>query len=364
MLAGALASALGGSLAVSAWWGRRRALVLGGITLVAALSLMVRPNPEVWWRWVIVVAAMALLGSSRRWRPVAMSVLLVAAAVDLITWAKPQLPRAPAEWFYPRTSVIDVLAEASATLIPSRVVGEGRALYPHHLAIHGLEDLRGHDPLGRADLGRVLGSVFGFSPSAENYFASFLEVTHPFLDALNVSTIAVAQLSDERPGLVRRGAGGRHTVWSNPGVLPRWFIASRAEVVPPEDLPAWLRALTDPRVVAIDPGAKLPDRLEGTPTRVESLGVRAPGFERLAIDPVAQPRLLATSLPWPEGWTAQADGRKLRSVVVNGAFFGAELPPQVSRVEFRFRPPGLITGLVLGVLSWLVALGLWWRRER
>jgi uncharacterized membrane protein YfhO len=41
----------------------------------------------------------------------------------------------------------------------------------------------------------------------------------------------------------------------------------------------------------------------------------------------------------------------METLVVNGAFLGVHLPAGASRVELRFRPPGLLPGLLLGLLG-------------
>lgn len=360
MLAGGLASALAGALAAPRLWLRPRAAAVVALAVAASASLWVDADPWVIGSWVALALALGL-ATLPRTRPAAMPLVVVVALVDLGAWASPQLPHGRPEWFYPRTAVIDKLEAASRTREPGRVVGEGRALYPHHLAIYGLEDVRGNDPLGRADLGRALGAVFEFAPTAEDYFASFLHVDHPFLDALNVTAILSHQRGRERRGLVWAGVGSGHSVWRNRGVLPRWFIASQVDVVAAGELPDWLRNLDDPRRVAIDPGrTQLP--LGGTVTAVRPSGQRRPGIEPLRVEPVAETRLLATSLTWPEGWTARAPGREeLETLVVNGAFLGVVVPPGVADLVLEFTPPGLPVGLGVGVVAWLLAAALWWR---
>jgi len=94
-----------------------------------------------------------------------------------------------------------------------------------------------------------------------------------------------------------------------------------------------------------------PRRWAPLAVRVESL---APGRIELRLPPGGE-KLLATSLTIPEGWRAVSDDLELRTVTVNGAFFGAVVPEKVSRVRLEFTPPGLRIGVVIFLIS-LVAL--------
>ncbi|HXO26840.1 MAG TPA: YfhO family protein, partial [Thermoanaerobaculia bacterium] len=69
-------------------------------------------------------------------------------------------------------------------------------------------------------------------------------------------------------------------------------------------------------------------------------------------------KLLATSLPLPAGWTAAAEGRALRRVLVNTAYLGVVVPAGVARVDLAFVPPGFRLGAVLSVLGALAVSSL------
>jgi uncharacterized membrane protein YfhO len=81
------------------------------------------------------------------------------------------------------------------------------------------------------------------------------------------------------------------------------------------------------------------------------------GRQRLRLKPGEQ-RLLATSLPFPEGWQASAGGQRLATVTVNNAFLGVIVPAGAEEVELRFVPPGLYFGLIGFSVSLLVVIGL------
>jgi uncharacterized membrane protein YfhO len=93
-----------------------------------------------------------------------------------------------------------------------------------------------------------------------------------------------------------------------------------------------------------------------------SVASLSPG--RIELDvPGSGDRLLATSLPMPEGWKAGP----LETVVVNGAFLGVHVPPGVSRVDLRYSPPGFLAGVLAGAASGLAVLAfllLPWAKAR
>jgi hypothetical protein len=95
------------------------------------------------------------------------------------------------------------------------------------------------------------------------------------------------------------------------------------------------------------------------PRAVEILAAR-PGRLELRVAG-AGPRLLASSLPSPAGWRATTrSGARLRTVVVNGAFFGTVLPGGTDRLVLGYLPPGFVLGGWLSLLGALAvgALGL------
>jgi hypothetical protein len=227
--------------------------------------------------------------------------------------------------------------------------------------MHGFEDLRGHDPLARADRLAVLAAVFGFSPNADAYFSPFRQIDHPLLDRLNVTAVVSPFRTGRRQGFALRGSFGPHLVWFNRGVLPRWFFPERVEVVDPAARGEWLRALDNPRRVSLDAAdADVLVDLDLVPTAVVAVA-RRPGREVLQVTASPRPRLLATSIPWPEAWRATVDEVPGRIVPLDGAFVGVLVPPGCTRVVLGFTPPGLRLGLIASMLA-VVGLALVVRR--
>lgn len=75
-----------------------------------------------------------------------------------------------------------------------------------------------------------------------------------------------------------------------------------------------------------------------------------------------EPALLVVRDAWFPGWSARVDGRPVEVVRVDGAFMGLRVPAGSSRVELRFRTPGLTAGLLLSALAWLGLLAFFLRR--
>jgi membrane protein YfhO len=125
-------------------------------------------------------------------------------------------------------------------------------------------------------------------------------------------------------------------------------------VIRENEVSSWIAALQDPRRVAVfDP------RAAGWVGAAGEVIERSGSPGRMLLDvPGEGDRLLATSLPQPEGWRAAAGGRPLDTVTVDGAFLGVHIPAGVSRVELRFRPPGFMAGLGIGLLALAATIGL------
>ncbi len=63
------------------------------------------------------------------------------------------------------------------------------------------------------------------------------------------------------------------------------------------------------------------------------------------------------------GWTAAVDGKRSRVIPVNVAFRGVPLLAGTHRVELRYNPPGFKIGAGISLMSLLILLGLFVRRE-
>ncbi len=333
--------------------GRRWAAWLG-LALATGLGLALSHGPMSLLLWAGLWLAVALgRGRPGRLRAGAYAALGVVLLADLLPWGRDQLPRGLSAMFYPRTAVVEAIARETESGGPWRVVGQDMLAYPGLLSVYGLADPRPHNPLAPAAQLAVLGPAFDFAPDLVRYFAPFHRPDQPLLDFLNVRVVVSNRFLPEPTSFERidPGVDELYQLWRNPRALPRWFLTSGVDVAPAAEAPARLAALSDPRrvlVAAEDVGSWRP--AQGGQGPVEAL-VATPGHLRLALPPDPGERLLATSLPGPTGWSAQAGSVPLRTLAVNVAYLGVVVPAGTTEVELRFVPRGFVPGAVLAMLG-------------
>jgi hypothetical protein len=379
----ALALAVAGAVGLESLARRRRGW--GGwlgLAVATVLGVAFFPGLAVALLWAGAWAAVLLAvlarrggGARRGWRQALLAGAgVLAAAVlgaDLLPWARDQLPVGWPGLFYPPNAVTARARAEVALGGPWRVVGEDFLVYPGILPVYGLADPRPHDPMAPMAQIRALGAAFDFAPTLVDYFAPFHHPERPFADFLGVRVVISNRYQPAHPSLeLLEGVEAEpYRLWRNARALPPWFLATGADAVAPAELAGWIRSLEDPRRVALlasEAGSWRP--AAGAEGEVKPLDL-SPGRALLALPPAAAAgdRLLATSLPSPAGWRATAAaGQPLRRLTVDGAFFGAVVPPGVERLELRFTPPGFWTGWTLWALAaaLLAALALQSRRAR
>ncbi len=333
---------------------RRPGIVVWVATLsAAAISLAVARSPHVVMLWLLLLGGLAI----GRWSPkLATAILAMVMLLDLVPWAREMLPTGRRDLFYPPTAVTEEMARRTAGDGPWRIVGQGTAYYPATLAVHGLEDIRFHNPLAPQAYAHLLGEVFGFHAGRE-YFSSFEVTDHPLLDFLNIRDVAVARGTPVPSGLLRGTSpgSGAMRLARNPGALRRFFIAPAVTVVSAADVTEAVVGLTDARTIVV--AAEDVGEWRPPPTKWMPRAVRLERLVQGEIDlrlPSRGEKLLATSLTIPEGWVATSNGLRLRTLRINGAFLGVVVPSQVEEVKLRYVPPGLRLGLVLCAMSMII----------
>jgi hypothetical protein len=242
-------------------------------------------------------------------------------------------------------------------------------LHPAILSVYGLSDPRPHNPLASVRYLETLEAAFGFAPGLRSYFGLLDRPEHPFLDFLGVRVVVSnIYLPRVRGMRVRRLGNPILKVYLNSRPLPRFFLPGAVDLVSREEVAGWIRGMEDPRRVALLSEelaqADLGAGFRAGRVRVERSG---PGDYSLRVPPQGR-KLIASSIRGPEGWQARADGARLRTVTVNGAFLGVLVPPGVREFELAYLPPGLLAGVGLAGLAAVGFVGALvherWRRRR
>ena len=347
-----LGIAAAGALGWTALERRRRPLAAALVPGVA-----MAPDAAVLLPALLLVAAGALLWGRRA--TAAAVVAALALLGDLVPWGRAQLPKGDPFAFY-RTSPLMEQVKAEAATGPFRAAGEDFLIYPSVLPVFGVADPRFHNPLAPVEQRAVLGTVFGFAPDSSLYFAPLRNVEHPLLDFLGVRMLVSNEYQPAKRRLEFAGGGEQgFRVYRNPAALPRWFLATEAEVAPAARALERIAAIRDARsvvLIAERSGGWRPASQRWDPGAVRPTEPPRPGRLSLAVAGEGE-RLLATSLPGPFGWSARSGGGgELRTLPVNGAYLGVAVPAEVERLELRYRPPGIVAGTVVATLA-MVALG-------
>ncbi len=352
LLVGSLCLSLAAAIGIREMMNRPFGRLWVGLLAAAAISVAMAPRVPVLVAWVLITGA-ALVGRTGR-TLVVTGMLAAAMLTDLVPWGRHHLPRGRPELFYPRTELVAALVRHAGDAGSTRVVSEGMQLYPCLLPAYGVADARPHNPMAPAAQVAVLRSAFGFGRA---YFSPLFDLDHPILDFLNVGYMVgggVAKAAGLAPAEGKRYGG--FWLLENRKALPRWFITRKVDLIESCQLEGWVAAMTDPTRIVLLRHELEPHEVaglvqgSGAADRVDLLS-SAPGRIELSLTAAAG-GVLATSLPFPEGWRAETHDRHLRGVTVNGAFFGALLPRSKQlRVVLRFTPPGLTAGLLLSIVA-------------
>jgi hypothetical protein len=233
------------------------------------------------------------------------------------------------------------------------------------------------ESLSARRLGAYLSAIYDLDPDDDRgwpFNGSVLRrapiVRPALLDLLAVRTLLLRD--DTRPParavpLERVGRFGRRALWVNPNALPRAYTVTRVRFVADES--AALAAISSP-----DFEGHAEAVVVGAPDAVLHQGARVPftpahiavdQAERVGIDVrVDEPSLLVLADAFAPGWRAHVDGESRPLWQVNHLVRGVAVGPGDRRVEFSYRPPGLLLGLTVAVLSWIAVLAIVARARR
>ncbi|HEY1250379.1 MAG TPA: YfhO family protein [Thermoanaerobaculia bacterium] len=307
-----------------------------------------------WSLGLALTAGLALahwLDRSRKPRFLAAAALLL-LAVDLVPHAWRAAPTAPSAAYSVEPAIVpalraqcDVLDDAG---FPRRFV----SLAPLHVAPYPdaerLVLLREAGGLkGALGLRYGLASAYGAGPALARIEALLSKPTERALALAGVAVMvlpgrdAPTALRPVAPPVLSPTAGDR---------LPRAFLAPEAIVVPEDQA---VRVANSPRLdprhtVVLEEGEAVA-RDPGWVEEEASVRLLGRGPSRLALQATAPaPAFLVLTESWERGWRATVDGADAPVLRADAAFRAVRIPAGAHRVEFRYRPPGLREGLLLG----------------
>lgn len=67
-------------------------------------------------------------------------------------------------------------------------------------------------------------------------------------------------------------------------------------------------------------------------------------------------KLVYFSVPHDRGWKAYINGEETEILTLNGGMMGIIVPSGQSEIEFRFTTPGLLTGMIISIVSMLILI--------
>lgn len=365
-----LAIALAASLSLTSITSSRPqctlAVVLGVVELVCLVLLGTGGGAgERRWLLVTVVGLVAFLAAllARAPRPVVVALALIATAADLTLLRLNLVPTFPAHFEVPAAFVT---ATEEARRAGGRIVGDGPGLRANLVAVFGVGDPRGRDPMRPVRSERFL-----LATGWEQGRTSFAElqgvgsVTPAVLGYLDVRWL-VGPLGHRPPRRWQRvvatdGVG----LWHEPTTLGLFRVPE--QIVPSRAIWAAVARNDDfskTAFVELDQGVAASRQTPGAVAVVQ----RPNGFELTLDSPARAPTVVASSVTWAPGWRARpgarGPGEEARVVRVNGAFLGIVAAPGTSRLTLEYQPPWWTASLWMCALGGLVVVALGIRRTR
>jgi uncharacterized membrane protein YfhO len=299
------------------------------------------------------------------WQPALIAVLVI----DLFLFGRGLYPHNDRELLELRSPLIDVMATGTP---PARFTTfdpeDRKTLNANAGWLFGLHDLRGYDSVFSADYARMMSAIGEQDQLRYNRIAPLRSagaLDSPLLDMFNLRYVLTeVRIVSPRWRLVQ--GSGTARVYENLEVLPRaWLITHESTVTAEDPVAAMLDH--DPRFHVIvetdDAPATLGSPVPGRPVAAEILSYQN---NRVTLEVETDaPAWLVLADSFDPGWRAWAmapgsDGQRQALEVhrVNGALRGVLLEPGHWQVEYRYRPPGLVAGLLLSLAASIVLVVL------
>jgi hypothetical protein len=288
---------------------------------------------------VSVFVALAWRGPRRRLDAV-VPLLWILTGVDLLRVGVRFNPGTlPSDYFPVTPFVREVQSAASG----GRFAGASPAL-TGVAYMYGLEDVRVHDPVAPSEYVDTLVATVGYAGPGEYaprvtrleaQFLSFLNVRARFGDA---SRVEVASPTPPRATFPERLLGARDAGELRERMGRETDFAHHAFALGGDEAFSGASAV---------------------------LSFEKPRPERLRIRVRSgAPRLLVVPESDDGGWTAEANGKSLPTLTVNGAFLAIRVPAGETEVVCRYVPPGFREGVAISAVSTSLLAALAFARRR
>ena len=377
-----VAAARGGPLAVRAaitlraWFVVLALIALTAVTVVIGHPVVAEMRPSLVLQFLgflvgLTAAAILLLrwlaDGRARWGVALAAVQILSLAPMAATY----LPVRDARWLYPTPPALAWLQQHAGA---ARVVMADQVGF-----LYGIRQASGYDGLTPRRIEQVAGPI-GSGNARLAGFAENVAALHgsealaplsvlfsPVRDLIGLRWIVLGRHAEPPgPGLRLAYDGPDARIFENPAALPRAFVARRARCVA-DDRQAL--ALLKSRTVDVSAEVLLADcprpLAAGAPATRTHARIETDDAERVVVTASADaPAWLVLTDTWFPGWTARLDGIEVPIARADHAFRAVALPAGSHRVEFTFRPRGLVTGAAITLLALGVVLALLVRRPR
>jgi hypothetical protein len=314
------------------------------LTLATAISWSWEQRLGVDTKWLVACALAEIGGLAiaafavRLDARVAVAIVIGAICVQRAVEDGGLYPAISERTFYPAVPLVSAIARDPLY----RVTGVGSHLAPNVATMYGLDDVRGYEAMT-------------FAPLVETYplwcrpgapANSVDDLSRPFLNFLGVRYALAPSTTPPPEGwrVVRDDRGSR--LLANTRALPRVFAPAKVEVVANvgEAMAAMMSA-TDFADTAWLYTRDVSAHVQ--PNGAATLQVQRSG-SRYEVDATMRSGgwVVVAESAWP-GWRAYVDGRRVKTIPVNVAFFGVYVPAGRHHVRIAYLPDAFVRGRVI-----------------
>ena len=196
---------------------------------------------------------------------------------------------------------------------------------------------------------------------------ALLPSRRPILDLLNVKYVVTHSATPQpegdlhAAGLVPAMSDDRFTVFRNPTVWPRAFVAHNYRVVPDRASAIRAAASGTADIAILEASPEFPPG--GGPATPCHIVRYTPNEVRVAGNEASAGMLVLLD-SFGRGWSARVNGQPSPIVPAYGAFRGVEVPAGRWEVTMEYEPPRIRAGAVVSALSVMLSVVALWSNRR